>query len=1130
MCPALCVDSCVISRRAALAPLHTQLGREGCAGGHPPMPGVRRQPGRSPKRLVREQVGIIHGPIIGCEYKATGRQLATLGFEPSSTANGWLEAGDLVFPVEARPHRGAWRLRLSLGQGRDVWVSELAEDGSPLLEMVTASAALEEGQPPMRIPDVEEPSLSTTPAARQLPTSPQMRPGLSPSSPPRLRRDFDREDQESVMNEAITQSLALGTSGSHTIANFLPLRDFLRQEVHRLCEAVQDAEKQADEEVEKRQTLEQQLSNSQQTKELLQTEMSIKVQAAEAAAAQEKQRRESLQSQLQQLQQDEGSLRLKLRDEIAQAERKAEAERLEREAVQARLAEVQAAERRSRDELERDVLAAQVRADEERKRREAMEQQVVTAKVEQDKRAVKLRDAVAYAERQLMRERSSREDLEQQLSDQRRQDDQKRSAALAAVARAESAAASEREQRERLQQSLDRDQAENERHAAELRAQVSRAEQDVLAERRDRQAKDRELQTLKSTHAEHLESLRAKLDEALRLAEGEKKLRQSIEMSIADARTLSRSDVAGMEEKLQQAKTDIERERQQRESAEEKLERVTAEEKERAANLSQMLQVLSNEVRAARAEVETLRAGGSTGRRSDAQQVHQHPVAIASLDTWMDHSSVHPDRVGDQGDPTRALSQLQETHEALKKDAETLKQRLVSALQENHAKSEKLKEERAKRKELREEMERTAAEEEVAAAAMGVAPRTPPRYSSTAEETAVAHHDQLADEIATHMVEHASQQAISEERLLERLQISGDALAQALNQCKVANETAKAMRSRLGELTRERDDALQEVIEFKRELETWKARERNSLVKKQDAGAEEGGDQELAETDSSPANSRELQREVRQLRELASTRKQELDQRVSELARLEAGQEKYVANLAEKDDEMESLKEVHAEEVRILHDQLKAKQDKYTQHEREQQERYASSLADAEARAQAAWEERDRASAGRTEERTRAEERLREATARHSAAIALSDTLVAELDQWLNLSQQPRLRAAVVSNGASGSPGRDQVSGHGLSPRLSASFAEASSLSDDGQRRGQSLVPYSPVESAPSEYGGWLSPTPTPAILDARDGDDQDEEDAELNDEALAELYRMVRSSLRYSPTRVGCLRCAHVP
>ena len=112
-----------------------------------------------------------------------------------------------------------------------------------------------------------------------------------------------------------------------------------------------------------------------------------------------------------------------------------------------------------------------------------------------------------------------------------------------------------------------------------------------------------------------------------------------------------------------------------------------------------------------------------------------------------------------------------------------------------------------------------------------------------------------------------------------------------------------------------------------------------------------------------------------------------------------------------------------------------------------------------------------------------------------------------------------------MSNGASGSPGRDQVSGHGVSPRLSASFAEASSLSDDGQRRGQSLVPYSPVESAPSEYGGWLSPTPTPAILDAWDGDDQDEEDSELNDEALAELYRMVRSSLRYSPTRVGCLR-----
>ena len=466
----------------------------------------RRQQTRSPKRLVREQVGIVHGPIIGCEYRSVGRQVATAGFEVGSEARGFLEPGDIVFPVEARPSRGRWRMRLSLGEGREVWVSELNEDGTPLLEMVTAGMALEEGQPPMRVPDVDESPISSSssksstvaPAPRQLPTSPAMRPGrssspLSSSSPPRLRRDSDREDQESVMNEAITQSLALGVDGRSAVANFLPLRDFLRQEVHRLCEAVQDAEQQAEEEAEKRQTLEHQLTSSQQTKERLESEMSIKVQAAAAEAAQEKHHRESLQSQLQEVQQAEGGLRLKLRDEIANAERKAEAERVEREAVQLRLAEVQAAERRSREELSRDVLVAQTRADEEKKRREAMEQQILTEKAEQDRRAVKLRDAVAYAESQLMRERSSREDLEQQLADQQQQEADKRNADLASVARAESAAAGEREQRERLQQALDRAQHENERHADELRAQITRAEQDCDEERRERQAKDREL-------------------------------------------------------------------------------------------------------------------------------------------------------------------------------------------------------------------------------------------------------------------------------------------------------------------------------------------------------------------------------------------------------------------------------------------------------------------------------------------------------------------------------------------------------------------------------------------------------------------------------------------------------------
>ena len=58
---------------------------------------------------------------------------------------------------------------LAAGEPRDVWVSELAPDGTPLLEMVADPSGLEEGDPPemRRIPDVDAKS-----NAADLPSSP----------------------------------------------------------------------------------------------------------------------------------------------------------------------------------------------------------------------------------------------------------------------------------------------------------------------------------------------------------------------------------------------------------------------------------------------------------------------------------------------------------------------------------------------------------------------------------------------------------------------------------------------------------------------------------------------------------------------------------------------------------------------------------------------------------------------------------------------------------------------------------------------------------------------------------------------------------------------------------------------
>ena len=236
----------------------------------PPPP--RRTPARSsPQRLVRERVGIVHGPIVGCEYRVVRRQPATAGFETQSADRGFVEVGDIVFPVEARPTRAGkgWRLRLALGglaagEPRDVWVSELAPDGTPLLEMVAETQSAEEGDPPemRRIPDVDAADASRLmePAARPR----RGRPAPATGTPSSIRSSpsSDHGEEERSIHAAINKSLSLGMDGRTVLGNFLPLRDFLRQEVHRLCEAVGEAEKQTEEEKTLRHSLEQRLRSA----------------------------------------------------------------------------------------------------------------------------------------------------------------------------------------------------------------------------------------------------------------------------------------------------------------------------------------------------------------------------------------------------------------------------------------------------------------------------------------------------------------------------------------------------------------------------------------------------------------------------------------------------------------------------------------------------------------------------------------------------------------------------------------------------------------------------------------------------------------------------------------------------
>lgn len=375
----------------------------------------------------------------------------------------------------------------------------------------------------------------------------------------------------------------------------------------------------------------------------------------------------------------------------------------------------------------------------------------------------------------------------------------------------------------------------------------------------------------------------------------------------------------------------------------------------------------------------------------------------------------------------------------------------------------------------------------------------------------------------------------------------------AVAACKQANDTAKGMKIRQSVLTRERDTALKELADIKREFDTRKAEHRESYaqppvpvpvpvpatggnvspamdeamrqleeeraqwqrqaeevaVRLQAAGQEQqtigtaipggGGSaagggvisaevgtlkQQLQEAqnsiealiaerdklevsdaehsiaaDFSPAKSRELRREIREQRLMADSRKQQLDTRVAELGKIEGEREALILDIGEKEDEIESLKTVSAEESRILNDQLQQKQREHKKKERDMEEAHTEALADAHYAKQTAIEDYDREKADHAEEKAKDKARLK---AKHEAlSTALAERnepydLTNELDKWL------RLAAAVGDGGGGGSGGP----GGGGSPVQSSILSRGSSM----------LSPASVVgDSGLSISGGWLT-------------------------------------------------------
>eukprot|EP01045_Picozoa_sp_COSAG04_P025585 COSAG04_NODE_3384_length_2869_cov_1.450181_4_plen_305_part_00 len=247
-----------------------------------------------------------------------------------------------------------------------------------------------------------------------------------------------------------------------------------------------------------------------------------------------------------------------------------------------------------------------------------------------------------------------------------------------------------------------------------------------------------------------------------------------------------------------------------RAAAEGQLHTMRAEEEQQKAHLSEMLQVLSGEVRAARAEVEELRAGeggSADGRRSQPQQ--QDALANA-VGQWADATDMDLHRTGSPptavvtpASPTSQLEALVDTGgsgssvgsgvgpiEQLQRDSEILKQQLVAALSDNQDKKARLAQEKEQRRELRAELQRA-------------------RESRASDAT---------DEAG------GGGGGLDEERVTARLQATTAALEQAVGACKTADAAAGAMKERLATMAQERDSALREVAEIQRQLHSAQVR------------------------------------------------------------------------------------------------------------------------------------------------------------------------------------------------------------------------------------------------------------------------------------------------------------------
>ena len=593
---------------------------------------------QSPKTLMGGLPIRLQGPAVGCEYRAVRRAAVRSQFEETSDQLGFLEPGDVVSPIEARPTavRGQWRLRIYVsgvhGEAGEGWVSELTNTGLPLLEPMAVNSPA----PPRRSkPTTPErsPVSQASPGAGFASVRPWAQSMYECVRPASVRAGLDshveigrlapgdRVQPQEARVDAAGQLWLRATHRRLARPGWIRLVDGSGTETLRVVQPVGSSEYTSGDLVTSKHssnshttlpestvpwknlgplgTSNQSASASQSLnspaegihdvvstirdflplRDFLRREVNQlcgAVRESERQAEEEKGRRQNLEQELHTVQAEEGRRSAGLKESVAHAKKEAATEKQLRESVEQRLTDVQAAEEHRVLRLREEVSQAKQQAETDKQRREDVESRLDEMQQAEGQRVSELRVAVAHAEQQVEAERRRREATEQLLEMAEESEEARRAQMNGLVANAEQQAESERLRREAMERRVEEIRAAVDHQELQLRDAVAFAELQAQRELKLRENLEQQMTEAQKSEDRRRSELGAAVAQAEKAAESEAQQRQHAEQRLSQAQAAAEHLSAELQEQTAQAEAEARNERLSREQLEGQLAQVHA--------------------------------------------------------------------------------------------------------------------------------------------------------------------------------------------------------------------------------------------------------------------------------------------------------------------------------------------------------------------------------------------------------------------------------------------------------------------------------------------------------------------------------------------------------------------------